>query len=120
MDNQESTVKNDVIEKQEIQKNQTQSAEPQVLEQDPSTILGFISSPNGSQLVSQVVSTIEGLQQHGNKAQIAITKFDKLITCILVLVVIAAVTWLTYADKFTPSIGVLFGTLVGYIYGKKN
>lgn len=36
------------------------------------------------------------------------------------IVVIAAVTGLTFFDKFTPSLGVLFGSLVGYIYGKNQ
>ena len=75
---------------------------------------------NGTQIANQMIDAFKGLQVEGNKAQVAISKFDKIMTCILVVVVVIAVTCLTYFDKFTPSIGVLFGSLVGYIYGKKS
>lgn len=67
-----------------------------------------------------MISAFQNLHQGGAKNQLAINKFEKAITCVLVVVIIVAVTILTYLDKFTPSIGVLFGSLVGYIYGKKS
>lgn len=88
--------------------------------QQSSPVLDFLSTTNGSQIATQMISAFQGLQHEGSKTQLAISKFEKLVTCVLVVVVIAAVTTLTYFDKFTPSIGVLFGSLVGYIYGKKS
>lgn len=88
--------------------------------QQQSPLLDFLASTNGAQIANQMIDAFKGLQVEGNKAQVAISKFDKLMTCVLVIIVVIAVTCLTYFDKFTPSIGVLFGSLVGYIYGKKS
>lgn len=85
-----------------------------------SPIFDFLSTPQGTEIAQQLINTVQGLKQQGSKAEIAMVKFEKIITCILVIAVITAVTALTYFSKFTPSIGVLFGSLVGYIYGKRS
>ncbi len=114
-----STIENPISEKNE-QSNTAEDGQVDKQTQPPSPVLDFLATTNGSQIATQMISVFQSLQQDGSKTQLAINKFEKLITCILVVVIIGAVTALTYFDKFTPSIGVLFGSLVGYIYGKKS
>jgi len=114
-----------VVDTKLIENNvETEEVEDQVINESAksaeSPILDFLATANGSQIATQMITAFQSLKQDGANAHIAISKFEKLITCTLVVVVIIAVTALTYADKFTPSIGVLFGSLVGYIYGKKS
>ena len=40
----------------------------------------FLSTANGSQIATQMISAFQGLQQQGSKAQMAITKFEKLVS----------------------------------------
>ncbi|CCN82022.1 hypothetical protein VIBNISFn27_600001 [Vibrio nigripulchritudo SFn27] len=108
-----------VVENIEITKDSVEQ-DHTVEYQQHSPWLDFLASENGSKIANQTIEAFQGLQAEGSKAQLAISKFDKAVTCVLVVVVIIAVTGLTYFDKFTPSIGVLFGSLVGYIYGKKS
>lgn len=35
-----------------------------------------------------------------------------------IILLIGAITFLSYVEKMTPSAGVIFGTLAGYIFGK--
>jgi hypothetical protein len=114
-----SSVENQTPEKNDPSE-ESESSQVENITQPASPVLDFLSTTNGSQIATQMISAFQSLQQEGGKTQLAINKFEKLITCVLVVVIITAVTALTYFDKFTPSIGVLFGSLVGYIYGKKS
>lgn len=45
--------------------------------------------------------------------------FEKWLQGAIIVIVILATSALSYLGKFETSVGVLFGTLVGYIFGSK-
>ncbi|MCG6150343.1 hypothetical protein LFX15_18750 [Leptospira levettii] len=96
----------------------------------PYLFFEYLSSENGNQLASRIVSIIEGLKKStvDNNARIEEknleyihkfnTRFQTLQGVVYVSVLIAS-SLLAYLDKFTPTIGVLFGTIVGYFFGRR-
>jgi hypothetical protein len=83
---------------------------------DHSPVLHFLRTEQGKEIVNSVLAYFRNHGAISGKNQ----WWDKLFQALLVLAVLIAVTWLSWEDKFTPSLGVLFGSLVGYIYGKKT
>ena len=94
--------------------------EGQEEELDFSPFWGYLQTEQGHKIVEKLIDYLDMGKRSTllNSGQIA--RLDKLLQAIVVLSVVIAVSALTYLEKFTPSLGVLFGTLVGYIYGRKN
>jgi hypothetical protein len=89
----------------------------------------YLSSESGNKLASRIITLIEEIKKSTIDKNAIIaeknvdyihkfnTRFQTLQGIVYVSVVIASST-LAYLDKFTPTIGVLFGTIVGYFLGR--
>lgn len=100
-------------------------------------LYGYLQSDKGHEIATQVINLIQDVkkstldrnaEQSKLEAEQAklnaelIHKFRRnLLTSqsIVFTVVISATVILTYIGKFDPSIAVLFGTLVGYFFGRR-
>ena len=96
--------------------NGNQNDEPHVRSQ----FLDLLETENGRRVAEKLLEVFESIQHKGTEKDLKVSAIEQIATIILIALVIGSVTWLTYAGKFTPSLGVLFGTLVGYVYGKNN
>jgi len=78
----------------------------------------YLKTENGHQIASKILTIIDDVKKatlSNTTGSIKLFAWHKII--IVALVVIAA-TILTMFDKFNPTVGVLFGTLIGYVFGK--
>ncbi|PJZ43642.1 hypothetical protein [Leptospira brenneri] len=97
----------------------------------PIEIMDYLMSEPGHEIVKRIISLIEDIKKSTLDKNVELTKINVtnnhkqktylLIqqTIVIVLVVIASI-YLAVMDKFNPTIGVLFGTLIGYFFGKKT
>lgn len=79
----------------------------------------YLQTPQGDGRLGQAIEIYKGslASKHAaNKADIILVRS---IQAILLILVIVAATVLAYYDKFNPTISLLFGTVVGYFFGKK-
>lgn len=93
-------------------------AQPEV-SNDLQTILGYLQSPQGHELTSRLLAVIEDIKKSTLEKNASHATFEKWLQAIIIIVVVTASSTLAYLGKFDASTGVLFGTLVGYIFGKK-
>ena len=87
---------------------------------DVSYFFEYLHSEKGHEVVSRVVTIVEDLKKAGLERASENHRFERLFQGGIVLAVIAASTFLTYQGKFDASLGVMFGTLVGYLFGKRG
>jgi hypothetical protein len=78
--------------------------------------LDFLKTESGNKFGESVVNLINvmGQKYHTTHKWDTVSK----VGCIIIIVIAASV--LLYFGKFEPSVGVLFGTIIGYLYGKSN
>ncbi|WP_338092247.1 hypothetical protein [Leptospira levettii] len=93
--------------------------------------MDYLMSEPGHEIVKRIISLIEDIKKSTLDKNVELTKINVtnnhkqrtfLIiqqTIVIVLVVIASI-YLAVNDKFNPTIGILFGTLIGYFFGKKS
>ncbi|MDB2409020.1 hypothetical protein N9W57_00135 [Pseudomonadales bacterium] len=86
---------------------------------DFSPFLDYIQSEKGHAIVSRVLVVVEDLKKAGIETATSHAKLEKALQVVIILVVVGAASILTYHGKFDSTLGVLFGTLVGYLFGKK-
>jgi hypothetical protein len=79
-------------------------------------LLDFLKTESGSKCADGVVNLINSLSQKGH----ATHKWDTVSKVVCIIFVVIATSVLLYFDKFEPSVGILFGTIVGYLFGKPN
>ena len=87
---------------------------------EPSPLLDYLETEKGHQIASRVLSILEGIQQATlatNSKHVIFELWFKVITVVLVIIAASILTWF---DRFNPTMGVLFGTLMGYVFGKKS
>ncbi len=89
-------------------------------EVDVSYFFEYLHSEKGHEVTSRVLGIFEDLKKAALKRTSEHAKFERLLQAGTVIVVVVAASVLTYAGKFDASLGVLFGTLVGYLFGKRN
>lgn len=83
------------------------------------SVLYYLESEKGHELASRALAIIEDIKKATIQTSVSHAKFEKWLQTIIVLVVVSAASILTYVGKFDSTLGVLFGTLVGYLFGKK-
>lgn len=79
----------------------------------------YLSTANGHEIASKVVGIIDDIKKVTLAQSSSHAKLETSLKILVILAVIAAASLLTFWDKLSPTTGVLFGTLVGYIFGKK-
>jgi hypothetical protein len=86
---------------------------------DLQTILGYLQSPQGHELTSRLLAVVEDIKKSTLEKNSSHAAFEKWLQAGIIFLVVSASSILAYLGKFDTSLGVLFGTLVGYIFGKK-
>lgn len=86
---------------------------------DIQPILNYLQSPQGHEIASRLLSVVEDVKKSTLEKSTSHAVFEKWIQSLIIFVVVAAASILAYLGKFDTSLGVLFGTLVGYVFGKK-
>ena len=87
---------------------------------DVSPLLTYLETSRGHELASRVVGIFEGIQRatlETNSKHATLELTFKVVTVVCIIFVAGG---LTYFDKFNPTMGVLLGTLLGYVFGKKS
>lgn len=100
--------------------------EKEDLEYSDSSLLPFLDylhSKRGHELANRLLDVIEDFKKASldKNTKAAITQF-KWVTVIqvgTVVLAISAATYLTIHDKFTTTISLFLGTIIGYFFGKK-
>ena len=101
----------------------TTSSEPDDEYEDegyPSPFLEYLKTEKGHEVVIRVLSIVDDVKKETITHNASHAKLDKWLQIGIVFAVIVASTILTIFDKFNPTIGVLFGTLVGYVFGRRR
>lgn len=82
-------------------------------------ILNYLQSQQGHEIASRVLTIVEDIKKATLEKTTSHAAFEKWLQAGIVVVVVVAASTLSYLGKFDASLGVLFGTLVGYIFGKR-
>ncbi len=86
---------------------------------DVGPFLAYLESDKGHELASRILKIIEDIKKATLETTTSHAKFEKRLQVTIILTVVLASSILTYVGKFDSTVGVLFGTLVGYLFGKK-
>jgi len=79
-------------------------------------ILDFLKTESGGKFSDSVVNLINVLSQKYHTTH----KWETVAKVGSIIAVVIATSGLLYFGKFDPSVGVLFGTIIGYLFGKNN
>ncbi|ALE39110.1 hypothetical protein KQY10_01570 [Leptospira interrogans] len=95
------------------------------------SLIDYLTSQPGHEVATRIISLFEEIKKSTLDKNVEMAKINVgnhhkqrtyLIiqqTIVFVTIVISSIC-LAINDKFTPTIGILFGTLIGYFFGKKN
>lgn len=86
---------------------------------DLSPLFEYLKTDKGHELASRIVGIVEDIKKATLEKSSTHAIFEKWLQAAVIIVVVAAASILSYFGKFETSVGVLFGTLVGYIFGKR-
>lgn len=86
---------------------------------DLQPFLNYLQSPQGHEIASRVLSVVEDVKKATLEKTTSHAVFEKWLQAAIIAMVVFSSALLSYLGKFDTSVGVLFGTLVGYIFGKK-
>jgi hypothetical protein len=86
---------------------------------DVGPFLAYLESDKGHELASRTLKIIEDIKKATLEHTSSHAKFEKWLQVLIIAIVVVASSTLTYFGKFDSTVGVLFGTLVGYLFGKK-
>ena len=90
---------------------------------EPSTALllfDYLESDKGHEIVTRVLRIFEDLQKNTVEKSVERIKFDRFIQVTIILAIIIAASILTWFGKFDSTVAVLFGAVVGYMFGKRG
>lgn len=86
---------------------------------DIGPFLAYLESEKGHEIASRSLKIIEDIKKATLETSSSHAKFEKWLQVTIIVIVIVSSSVLTYFGKFDSTLGVLFGTLVGYLFGKK-
>ena len=86
---------------------------------DIGPFLYYLESEKGHELASRILAIFEDIKKATLDNTSSHAKFEKWLQAVIIVVVVGDASTLTYFGKFDSTLGVLFGTLVGYLFGKK-
>jgi hypothetical protein len=92
---------------------------PSPAETEVKSFFVYLQSPQGHEIAARVLSVVEDIKKSALEKTTSHAKFEKWLQAGIIFIVVVAATFLSYIGKFDTSLGVLFGTLVGYIFGKR-
>jgi len=88
-------------------------------ELDMGPFLTYLETDKGHELASRILKIFEDIKKSTLENTSNHAKFEKQLQVIIIVIVVLTSSVLTYHGKFDSTLGVLFGTLVGYLFGKK-
>lgn len=86
---------------------------------DVGPFLTYLESEKGHELASRTLKIIEDIKKSTLENKVSHAKFEKWVQFGIIMIVVLASSILTYIGKFDSTIAVLFGTMVGYLFGRK-
>tara|TARA_B100001094_G_C18188794_1_gene805704 strand:+ start:2002 stop:2340 length:339 start_codon:yes stop_codon:yes gene_type:complete len=110
-------------EKTVLSLNTDETETPRVKAEQPSLDFNEILKAPIFQYVSNILLTIlkdKELRKYTLEKSLNHVRIEKYLQAGVVFTVIIASSLLASMDRFDSSMGVLFGTLIGYMYGKKG
>lgn len=93
--------------------------EPSEEEVDVSPLFEYLKSDQGHEIAVRIVGIIDDVKRASIDRNFAYAKYGTLVSAGIVVSVILASGVLAYLQKFDTPIALLFGTVVGYFFGKK-
>lgn len=88
-------------------------------ETDFSPFLKYLESKKGHEIASRILLIFEDVKKATLENSTQHAKFEKWVQLGTILAVVGATSILTYFERFDASVGILFGTLVGCLFGKR-
>lgn len=82
-------------------------------------LIAYLNGERGHELASRLIAVIESIKHSTIDKSASHAMVEKYVQVIVILAVVICTSLLVYVGKFEASVGVLFGTLVGYVFGKK-
>lgn len=79
----------------------------------------YLKTPHGHEVATRVLNIFDDLKKAALNHTASQVKLERLLQIVIVIMVVLAASTLAVMDKFNATVGVLFGTLIGYIFGKK-
>lgn len=89
-------------------------------ELDTSPLFDYLGSEKGHEVISRVIAYFESNKKTVVDALTKQAAAERWFQISIIIVVIIAATTLAVMDKFSAPIGLLFGTLIGYVFGKRS
>ena len=89
-------------------------------DQETNPLVEYLKTEKGHQLASKIIGIIDDLKKAFLGKKAGQTVMEKWQLAITISVIVFAVTLLTLMDRLDPSVAILFGTIFGYLIGKKN
>jgi hypothetical protein len=86
---------------------------------DLGPFLSYLQSEKGHELASRVLRVVEDIKKVNLEKTAGQAKFEKWMQVSIIFLVVISTSLLTYFDKFDSATGILFGSLVGYMFGKR-
>lgn len=85
--------------------------------------LDYLHSKRGHELANRILDVVEDFKkaslEKNTKAFLLQFKWVTIIQVLIVASAMAAATYLTVQDKFTTTISLFLGTVIGFFFGKK-
>ncbi|MGQ0704181.1 MAG: hypothetical protein ACT4PM_13725 [Gemmatimonadales bacterium] len=97
------------------------SDEPEEEEQlDTSPFFEYLKTAQGHEVATRLLTILEDVKKAALSHTSTLAKRETWFHVAVFSVVIGAAVTLAILDKFSTPVGILLGTLVGYIFGKKS
>lgn len=79
------------------------------------TAFDYLQTPQGHEVAKRLLGILERIANAKVDRDATAIRLERLVQIGIIVLVVAASTTLAIADKFNATIGLLFGTLVGYV-----
>lgn len=83
------------------------------------TAFDYLQTHQGHEVAQRLMTIFEKLADAKVNRDAAAAKLERYIQVGIIVLVVAASTTLAIVDKFNATIGLLFGSLVGYVLGRR-
>lgn len=80
----------------------------------------YLKTPQGHEVASRVVGIFDDIKKLSLSRTSSHRSLETVAKYIIIGLVVIAVAGLSYLEKLDPTTGMLFGTIVGYFFGRKE